>query len=347
MADFPLYRGDGRGELAGHQVGVRLIHSRWDIEAVDDFDEVDVLDLSQAAQASYSGIPGWKRLLSDAPSARLEPIDPATQPPLIGCDGLPQPGPGPYRLHLSALPDGRCQALEQLVDSTAGAGYSIRFSARVLPGATGFVSVCDSSSGRTLAATVFIGGAWQEHRLDFSVPSTAVRSLGLPLGGVACGGASSRVELDDVLLKQKHSYLVHDGQVASQRVDFVALVRARAALRATYDARAVSLLDVVTGGAILGWEYYWKDLGEGTGGYVWPANSSISFNGQSLPMNQYASLGRVLARLSAMDGRPLWRVRAATMARLFKSKLRLKDLRGLRLELLGPSAGGRSIHAFD
>jgi len=118
-------------------------------------------------------------------------------------------------------------------------------------------------------------------------------------------------------------FAVHDGMVLMPICRAIELVKKDEALTATYGQRADKLLAVVVKDLIPKWDSCWRETKDGAVLVFHDDPLMGDGRGITMPHNQYLPLGIVQITLFRITGRPVYKERAAKMARFFKSRLRL------------------------
>jgi len=118
-------------------------------------------------------------------------------------------------------------------------------------------------------------------------------------------------------------YIVHQGQFLYPIARFCELALTRRPLR-RYGPRAHTYVDLVYELARNA-ESDWLDMGRGAGAYRFCTSPSQRFPNRILPHNQYLSMARAYAVLTAVSRRALFRERAEGMGKWFRRNLRRVD----------------------
>jgi len=125
------------------------------------------------------------------------------------------------------------------------------------------------------------------------------------------------------LASRPYVFAVHTGMITYPLARFVRLVRETPALREDprLADRAETYLHAVEE-AVAVHDPEWRENAAGDGTYVVPRGAPVAFDGTELPLNQSLALGRTLAELAAITGRPDYAEKVRALAGTFAGELR-------------------------
>jgi hypothetical protein len=220
------------------------------------------------------------------------------------------------------------QVMEQVLAGgyQPGAHYEVSFYGKTNGVVGGRVDVMDVTTDTRLGSVIFTNTGWSPQTFLFRAPAVSGHTLKVrcyhsaysPSGGVAM--------FDEVSVKMRAEFVVHDGVILTPIARFIRAVYADPALSA-YRAKADSYLAILQG-FFAKWEPAWRELGgsPAQGLYVIIDPDSFSgsagyVNGSSLPHNQYLAFARLLLELYHATNNTTYLDRAVKMGNAFKARV--------------------------
>jgi hypothetical protein len=189
--------------------------------------------------------------------------------------------------------------------------------------AGGRAEVYDYTTGKMLTSVSFRHSNWQAHAVTFRTPAQGGHNIQVRLLHVDYKVAGGTASFDFVRVRQYAEFAVHGGMITAPMVQFAAMVKNSPDLQATYGAIADRYADFVREEIVPRWDPYFRAVGANRGTYVFPDDGSTVIPRNSLPHNHYLALGRAIVWLSQVDESPALEERAAKLANMFKSKLKV------------------------
>jgi hypothetical protein len=190
--------------------------------------------------------------------------------------------------------------------------------------AGGRAEVDDVTTGTVLASVSFSGSAWQQYSTTFSMPSASGHDVRIRLTHADATISGGAVSFDDVSLQQRAEFLVQDAMIAAPIAEFVASVKSSPVLRAAYGNTAARYDAFIRDNILAKWEPDYRAVNSTSGTYVLPDDGSSTIPRNSVPYNQFLTLGDTFLWLYAADGKAADAARAVKLGNTFKSKLTLQ-----------------------
>jgi hypothetical protein len=207
-----------------------------------------------------------------------------------------------------------------------GKEYRLALAARTNGSAAGGRAEIYDATARAVLATISISDpAWRRYEARFFAPAAGGHVVKVRLYHLDWRVAGGVAQFDDLEVKQRAEFVVHDGMITAPLAEFAATVAGLASLHTRYGAAAQRYADFIERQIFPKWERFWRPIPGGAGTYVFPEDGSSEVPGISLPHNQYLALGRTYLWMWAARGVSAWRDRAVAMGRAFRSKLALRE----------------------
>jgi hypothetical protein len=241
---------------------------------------------------------------------------------------------GSAALAVKTNPPAGWQVVEQALASyVAGGVYEVSFYGKVAntgPGAAaGRLDIYDATAGQVLATKTFTDTSWSRYPLTFKAPPAGhTVKITCYHDNYAIAGATAF--FDEVSVKLRAEYLVHDGMILAPIASFVQIVKQNPQLLAAYLAKANEYQEMLEGvpntankGLVTKW---WSNTWNEAPPVYLAANDEVFgvagyLTGTSLPHNQYLPWARLMATLYAVTGKPEYLTRAMELATTFKVNL--------------------------
>jgi hypothetical protein len=210
--------------------------------------------------------------------------------------------------------------------------YDLKFSAKTNGSAAGGrVYIIDQTTDVILCSTAFTNTAWTAFSLACRTPAAAGHVLEVWLGHDNYRIAGGRALFDDVSVKGRFPYMVHDGMVGTPIAQFIRLAHQTPSLAAQYHAKAAEYRAFLETEIVPRWE------SSGYIGNTWVSSArtytqSPNFDAFShaarvandfLPYNQSIAYGRMLLLLHQVNGNATYLDRARGTGQFLKNGMTL------------------------
>ncbi|MCG5454656.1 hypothetical protein PSH03_003818 [Micromonospora sp. PSH03] len=210
--------------------------------------------------------------------------------------------------------------------------YDLTFRARTNGSAAGGrAHIIDRTTNTVLCSTAFTNTTWATHSTGCRTPSAAGHDLQLFLGHSDYQISGGSASFDDVTVKGRFPYIVHDGMIGTAIAKFARLVHGQPSLPATYAEQAATYRAFLEDEIVPRWEsspYIGNTWISTAGTYTQPPNfDSFSHSPRPandyLPYNQSLAYGQMLLVLHQVNGDATYLDRARRTGQFFKGRLTL------------------------